>query len=240
MSDAREVGRTTGDGGLDRRSFLGVVPLAAAALAGLRQAGFPAARASSPGPLNAIGVQLYTVRQFMARDVEGALAAIAEIGFREVELWRLHGLTALEMRAVLDGLELEAVSSHDSLDVIRGEWSRRLDEAVQLGQTYLVCPSIPHDERTLDGYRRIADDFNVAGEAAHAMGMRLGYHNHDHEFAAIDGVVPYDLLLERCDPRFVDMPAAIFARAEQAGIRHAFVEHDRPNDPMESVRVGFN
>ena len=288
MSDARELKPTDGDSHFDRRRFLGVLPVAAVALANLRAADVSTQPTSSQGPLDAIGVQLYTVREAMARDVEGTLAAIAEIGYREVELWRLHGLAASEMGALLDRLGLEAVSSHDSIEVIRGEWPRRLDEAAQLGQSYLVCPSIPRVERTLEGYRRITDDFNEAGEAAGAMGMRLGYHNHDHEFRTIDGVVPYDLLLERCDPQFVDMQAdlfwmvhagvdpldyfathpgrfssvhvkdrtadgdmvdlgegvidfaAIFARSEQAGIRHVFVEHDRPNDPMESVRIGFD
>lgn len=288
MSDTGDVERTPGDGVLDRRGFLGVLPAAAVSLAGLRAKGSSAASATIPGPLDAIGVQLYTVRRLMAQDVEGTLATLAAIGYREVELWRLHGRTPSEMRALLDGQGLRAVSSHDSLDVIRGAWSRRLDEAAELGQSYLVCPSIPGDERTLDGYRRIADDFNAAGEAARGLGMRFGYHNHDHEFAAMDGVVPYDLLLDRCDPDLVDMQAdlfwmvnagvspldyfdahpgrfssvhvkdrtaggdmvdvgqgvidfaTIFARSEQAGIRHAFVEHDSPADPMDSVRVGFD
>jgi sugar phosphate isomerase/epimerase len=75
----------------------------------------------------------------------------------------------------------------------------------------VVVPSVPAAERTPEGLRRLADDFDRAGEAARAAGLRFGYHNHDWEHRALaDGTVPIDLLLERSDPAVVDWQMDIF------------------------------
>jgi sugar phosphate isomerase/epimerase len=275
--------------GLGRRDFLRVLPAAAAgawALAGEVNPAL-AARAPARRALGRVGLQLYTVRAPMSEDVESTLAAVANIGYQEVEFAGLHGRSPQDMRRLLDDLGLRAASSHQSLADIRGDWQGVLEAAVTLGQTEIVCPSIPPDERSLDGYRRVADDFNRAGEVARSVGIRFAYHNHDFEFVPVDGIVPYDLLLELCDPKWVSMQmdlfwtvhagkeplayfethpgrfssvhvkdrtpdgqmvdvgagvidfAAIFAQSERAGIRHYFVEHDRPRDPLASARASY-
>jgi sugar phosphate isomerase/epimerase len=158
-----------------------------------------------------VGIQLYTLRSLLAQDVEGTLARVAQIGFREVEFAGLYGKTAAEMRVLIDGVGLRAVSSHHSLRDVRENWTRVLDDATTLGQRFVVVASLGGGDRaTADALRRVADDFNRAGEAAKAAGLQFGYHNHDFEFRPIDGQLPYDLLLERCDSALVVMELDLF------------------------------
>lgn len=192
---------------IDRRSFLGVAP-GLALLAACEQGRAAPSRSRA---LGALGVQLYTLRSVLADDLDGTLAAVGRVGYQEVELAGLYGLTPREMRAKLDTVGLRATSSHQSVDDVRGDWARVLDGARELGQRLVVVPSIPASERTPDGLRRLADDFNRAGDAARSAGLRLGYHNHDWEHRALpDGTLPIDLLLERTDPTVVDWQMDIF------------------------------
>jgi sugar phosphate isomerase/epimerase len=156
-------------------------------------------------------VQLYTVRSVMASDPDGTLAAIAAIGYEEVELAGLYGMSAREMKARLDAAGLAATSSHQSVEEVRGSWGATLEAAVALGQRLVVVPALPAAERDPEALRRVADDFNRAGEAARAAGLRFGYHNHDWEMRpGAGGVRPIDLLLDRTDPDLVDWQMDIF------------------------------
>ena len=160
---------------------------------------------------SAIGVQLYTLRSVMASDPAGTLAALAEIGYEEVELAGLYGMSAGGMKAMLDAAGLRAASSHQSVEEVRGSWEATLEAAVALGQSLIVVPSIPVAERDGNALARVADDFNRAGEAARAAGLRFGYHNHDWEMRpGTDRMRPMDLLLDRTDPGLVDWQMDIF------------------------------
>lgn len=277
---------------MDRRGFLGAVPAAAfvGAFTGRRSHTSPD-ESRRPPRLDLLGVQLYTVRAAMAERPDETLAAIAEIGYREVELAGLYGMTAREMRSKLDASGLRAASSHHGIGLVREGWTATLDDAQELGQSLIVVPSLPSEERTHSGLSRIADDFNRAGEEARAAGLRFGYHNHDGEFEALpDGTLPMDLLLDQTDAENVDWQMDVFwvaqglddaaapfrylaqrgeritsvhvkdrtsegdmvavgdgvidfarfiPQAEGQGLRHAFVEHDWPDDPIESVRRSY-
>lgn len=220
-------------GSVDRRGFLQT--LGSLVGGGLLSTGLPLGWAPAPGGeaiaigadrrLDRIGIQVYTVRSLMPRDPDGTLAALAAIGYTEVELAGLYGVSAAAMRQMLDRHRLTAVSSHVSLQDMRRDWTRVLDDAATLGQRYIVCPSIDPAERTVDGLHRIADEFNTLAAAAGQHGLQFAYHNHTFEFTPISGVVPYEVLLTRCDPRLVQMeidlmwmtkaggdPVAYFAR----------------------------
>jgi sugar phosphate isomerase/epimerase len=247
------------------------------------------ARPARASRLNPIGVQLYTVRTLLERDFDGTLASLATIGFREVEFAGYHGRTPEAVRAALARAGLTAPSAHVPIESVRDDLPRVLEGARVMGHQYVVVAWIPQEQRTPPGYRAAADLFNRVGEQALASGIRFAYHNHAFEFAPQDGRLPYDVLLERCDPRYVafemdlywiskggqdplryfarwperfpmvhvkdssgppdhrmvDVGAgripwkAIFARRKEAGIRHYFVEHDTPADPLASVRRSY-
>lgn len=190
---------------MNRRAWIsgaaaGALGLAGGALAAARQAaiGVP------------IGLQLYTLRGPLAEDLPGTLARVAEIGYREVELAGLHGATAAGFRAHLDRAGLGAPSSHVSIDEVRTDLDRLLEDAATLGVGTLVVPWLAPAERTAEGYRRVADDLNHAGERAARSGVAVAYHNNDFEIARSGGPSGWDLILERTDPALVTMQMDVF------------------------------
>jgi len=194
----------------DRRQFLRSAGGMVAAGALLGPSVLVDAGARRDTRLGHLGLQLYGVRHLMDQDVEGTIAAVAAIGYREVELAGLHKKTAREMRAILDRHGLRARSSHSSMQDIRRNWARTLDDAATLGQTYIVNPWIDEPERTVAGYTKAAHEMTTAAEAARAHGLGFAYHNHEFEFARVDGKLPYDILLAETDPQLVKMELDIF------------------------------
>ena len=100
-----------------------------------------------------LGVQLYTLRALLSKDVDGTLAQVAEIGYQTVEFAGLYGLTPGEMRTTMDAVGLRAVSSHAGVNDIRGDWASFLEGVQELGQDFVFVPSIPESERTPEGLR---------------------------------------------------------------------------------------
>jgi sugar phosphate isomerase/epimerase len=196
----------THGGSIDRRSFLAIAggSLLSAAV-GRAMYGMPQSRR-----IERVGLQLYTIRDAVARDLDGSLARVASIGYGEVELAGYRSHTVAEFRAALDRHGLVAPSTHIAMERVRDELPQVLDEAHLLGHRFVVCPNIPDEKSGLDGYRRAADVLNHAGEIANRSGVRIGYHNHESELVPIDGLRPYDVLLERTDPALVAMEMDIF------------------------------
>lgn len=163
------------------------------------------------GRIERPGIQLYTVRDLVARDFEGTLAALREIGFREVEFAGYPpGLNGPRIAEIVAAAGLTAPSGHIGLDLIRGDWYRTIEFARDVGHRYLVVASLPEAERSRDGYRRVSQDLNRAAEAARQIGLQLCYHNHDFEFEPVGGRVPYDLLLREADPNLVQFELDVY------------------------------
>jgi sugar phosphate isomerase/epimerase len=178
-----------------RRSFL-------RALAALGLAPAPYATAVPRSVLKPVGLQLYTVRAALEADFDATLQRVAVIGYKEVEFAGYFGHGAQQVRATLDRLGLASPSAHVPLEALGENWQSYLADASTVGQSYLVVASVGQ-VTDLDGYRRIAEHFNRAGEIATKSGVRLAYHNHDREFTPLQGKLPYDVLLEETDPQYV-------------------------------------
>jgi sugar phosphate isomerase/epimerase len=202
-----------------RRAFL--VKLAAgavsvtAALAGAQSLAAAASRAAisrAARPLAAIGIQLYTVRDAMAADFEGTLERLARMGYDEVEFAGYFGRSPARVRAILDGLGLAAPAAHVPLEALRDDLQATLDTAAAAGHKWVVCPWIAPAERSSDGYLRLADVLNRAGEAGRGMGLRAAYHNHEFELEPLGSAdtLPLELLLRRTDPTLVDFELDVF------------------------------
>jgi sugar phosphate isomerase/epimerase len=125
--------------------------------------------------LGAIGIQAYTVRSLMQHDVAGTLAALAAIGYREVELAGLYDKTAREMRQMLDQARLVAPSGH--VAVLKSDWNTTIDDAATIGQRYIVCPFTDESDRTVDGYKRNAARYNQFGELTQKSNIQFADHN---------------------------------------------------------------
>ena len=204
-------------GGMDRRQFVGRALSAGAVVAGAGPAGLIAS--SFPSPLRSAfpdrwGLQLYTVRSLMADDVEGTLAAVAGIGYREVEFAGYFGRAPAELRATLEASQLAAPAAHLSLAELRANFGAHADAAAEIGHRYLVLPYLSGPERpggspraVADGYRRLAEELNAIGERCERAGLRFAYHNHDFELEpqAVRGetVTPLEIMLTGTDPDLV-------------------------------------
>jgi sugar phosphate isomerase/epimerase len=195
---------------MGRRQFVSTVAAGAAATAVA-----PAACGSQPTQggrrLDKIGVQLYTVRSEMASGVEATLERVSAIGYREVEFAGYFGRTPEQIRATLDANGLTAPASHVPWEQLETGWSQTLDEAARAGHDTVIVAFLPAERRrTQADYRAWAARFNQAGQAARAAGLRYAYHNHDFEFASLDGTVPYDVLLAETDPEVVAFELDLF------------------------------
>lgn len=186
---------------MQRREFMHTLGAAAAGAFLTR----PDGRAA--GRLERIGLELYTVRREMTRDPEGTLAAVAAMGYTDVELlWSFDnfGRSPEQVAATLKREGLRAPSAHVSPDAILDGLAKSLDMARVLGQEYLIVPSFDADTvRTVDDWLRWADRFNASGAKAREAGIWIAFHNEPDHMKPIGGVVPYDAFVERLDPSLV-------------------------------------
>jgi sugar phosphate isomerase/epimerase len=184
---------------MNRRTFLGTVT-AATLLA--HRFGW----AATEHKIDRIGVQLYTVRDFMQQDFEGTIARVAAIGYSEVEFAGYFGHSPKDIRSILDHNGLISPSTHVDYAVLGDKWPKEIETSKIIGQSYIICPWVPEEIRNQpDGWKRVSDAFNRAGEASKKAGIQFGYHNHWFEFYPVNGKRPYDFLLEECDPDLVKM-----------------------------------
>lgn len=193
----------------DRRTFLRAVGAAAGTMA----LGWPPLSVEikeKSRRLERIGIQLYTVRDLMDKDFEGTLKDVAAIGYKEVEFAGYYGRSPREVRAQLNRLGLSSPAAHIGVDTLTKDWEKTIENGKVMGHKYLIVAYIDEKQRTLDDFKRFADLFNKAGETARKADVHLGYHNHDFEFKPTDGQLPYDVLLERTDPKLVKLEMDLF------------------------------
>ncbi|RCI77222.1 hypothetical protein DNK03_21595 [Brucella anthropi] len=158
-----------------------------------------------------IGLQLYSVRETLAKAPWETLAGIAKVGFKHLEAANHQadvdpgvgfGVAARELRERLDDLGLSIQGCHLNplrLDIL----PRALDYQAELGNSQFGCDIefFPHGD--LDFVRRRCDVLNNVGELARQRGMRFYYHNHFQEFQRIGDDYVYDLILANTDPDLV-------------------------------------
>jgi len=221
-----------------RRTFL---MCGAAAIAGSVSATRPALAAPfwapRPKSIKRVGLQLYTLREPMSKDFQGSLEQVAKLGYKEVEFAGYYNHTPKQVKDLLSSLGLSAPSTHTSLKAMREEWARTLDDAKAVGHEYIVLAWLPPDERkTIDQYRKLADLLNTSAEAAKAKGLQMAYHNHDFEFMPIDGTLPYDLLVERTDPKLVKLELDLYWIVKAGGDPLAYFAKQPGRFPLVHVK----
>jgi len=204
---------------MDRRKFLRVT--GAASLAGLwsgslaacaqsasagsgTAAGSTAARAAGAFTLAQVGLQLYTVRDAMAKDVDGTLAQIASAGYRLVETAGLYDRTAADLRAMFDKHGIRTVSGHYPLADLEKAPDTMFATAKTLGQEYVTVPWLDPSLRTAETFGSLPSRLNKLGEQARAAGLKIAYHNHDFEFENYGAsTTVMERLLANTDPALV-------------------------------------
>lgn len=176
-------------------------------------------------PSNFGGLALYTVRDSMAANPKATLQKVADAGYAYVEAanyadGKFYGMTPTDFKSYLESLGLKAVSAHMGM-VNMENADQLIADVKEAGIEYFVIPVPPMGMFTFDpatrsmGMKGTADDLvsviNTLGEKCYNAGLKLLYHNHDFEFKPMaDGTVIEDILLEKCDPKFVNFQMDLF------------------------------
>ncbi len=195
-----------------RREFL---TTAAAGLAASTLRGSEARAADRP-PIKtvlkgAVGLQLWSLRAYLPKDLPGTLDKVLAMGFREVETAGLVGHSLADFRAALDKAGLACSSCHVSLERLRDDLSGALAEVKGLGATRVVCPWIPHEKTfTRDDTLKAAASFNQFGKAARDTSLHFGYHCHGYEFVPSAEGTLFDTLAGATDPTLVEFQIDTF------------------------------
>jgi len=196
-----------------RRSFLKKAAVVGAAVASQQVGWLHAEALGLP-----LGLQLYSVREQLPKDYLGTLKQIAALGYKEVEAAGFYDKPAADVKAAMQEAGLSLVSAHYSSQILFPQADSIIEYAKTLGLQWVVCsfPAIKNPARlqdksyqgvrrsfTLEDWHYNAEQFNAIGAKVKAAGMRFAYHNHTMEFAAQDGVVPFEELVRLTDPEKV-------------------------------------
>lgn len=225
---------------MKRRDFVATVGAGVWGLGSVatRSSSFPSVQPRAPSRLSPLGVQLYTLRNAMHQDVDGTIARIAQIGYREIEWWGEYGRTPQQLRRLLDRHHLRSPSAHVGLEALEGDaFAATVARARVMGHQYIVVASVDDAlVRTLDGWRRVADRFDTAARRLHREGLQFAYHNHDVEFRELQGQRPMDVLCEHTDPRLVQIEMDLYWIIDAGGDPVAFFRRWPHRVPLVHVK----
>lgn len=239
-----------------RRSFIqnSAVLLAGTAL-------WSKAALAAPKSSEILGVQLYSVRDDMAKDPVGTLTKLSEMGYKNVEhanyvQRKFYGFSPVEFKKILEDRGLKMPSGHTVMgkehwDASKKEftdaWKQTVEDAAYMGQQYVISPWIDESMRkNYDSMMQIFEAFNKSGELCKKSGMKFGYHNHWFEFSEkLNGERIFDLMMKNLDFKLVamqlDMGNMYIGGAKAADVLHQYpgkfellhVKDEIPSDNAE-------
>jgi len=161
--------------------------------------------------LDKFGIQLYSVRDVIGADPKGIMKQLAGYGYKQFEGYEgpqgmFWGMSHTEFKAYMDEIGVNFISSHCNV----GEnFEEKCGQAAEIGMKYLIAPWIG-PQKTMDDWKKIADQFNAWGQTAKSAGIRFAYHNHGYTFEPLEGQMPQDYLMDNTDPALVDYQLDIF------------------------------
>jgi sugar phosphate isomerase/epimerase len=165
-----------------------------------------------------IGLQLYSIRDSIRKDVPAAIAKVAKMGYKFVEPagyadGKIYDMDPVAFKKLCKKNGLFVICAHvgqplptpENLEKTMAWWDKCIDAHVAAGAKYLVQPSMGGDAyKSLENLKKWCDYFNAVGEKCKAKGIKFGYHNHDREFSTqLDGQTMYDFMLKNTDPEKV-------------------------------------
>ncbi|WP_339071033.1 sugar phosphate isomerase/epimerase [Chitinophaga sp. 212800008-4] len=180
----------------------------------------PPALAALHKPRFKMGLQLYTIREAMERDVTGTLKRVAALGYQDLETYGFdparvgyYGLSAGDFKQLLKDAGLTTSSGHYDLykylNVPEADLLGYVDQCIagakQLDQQYITWPWLAPEDRTIDKFKLLSAKLNTIGARVKQAGLRLAYHNHDHEFIDQGGINGYQVIMKETDPDLVKL-----------------------------------
>jgi len=227
----------------------------------LTRRSFLALSAALPGALKAhgstssipVGLELYSVRESLKKDLQGTVRAVGQLGYQCVEFYDPYfqwtEAQAKEMRKLLDDMGVRCYSTHNDGDFFEPDKiNHARDLNLILGTKYMVW-AYSEPKGNLDGWKAIADKLNAAADALAPSGLKPGYHNHDAEWKPVDGVRPMEILAKNTKPAIMlqlDVGTCLEAGADPVAwirqnpgrIRSLHLK-DWSSDPAKAYKVLF-
>jgi sugar phosphate isomerase/epimerase len=172
-----------------------------------------------------MGLQLFSIRDAMAKDVPGTLKAVASLGYQDLEIYgyegdtmKYYGMKAADFKSLLDDLGLTTTSGHYSfiqfLNKPEDEMMRYLDQSIEgakiLGQPYITWPWLDPESRSIEKFKSLTPLLNRMGERVTKAGLGFAYHNHDFEFIDHNGENGYDIIMRETDPALVKLQIDLY------------------------------
>ena len=155
--------------------------------------------------IKTFGLQLWTVRGDLAKDPKEVLKQVASFGYKHVESFEgaqgmFWGMKNTEFKKYISDQGLNMYSSHfgNTLD-----FEKKVADASEIGMKYLTL-AYEGPGKTIDDYKKMAEDFNHKGELCKKSGLRFAFHNHDFSFRLLEGQYAQDVLINNTDPSLVD------------------------------------
>lgn len=184
------------------------------------------------------GIQLFTIPQMASKDLKGTLKTLSEIGYKEIEFfgpyefsaaetkdgWKgiagqlgiegnaFYGYSIADVKTMLRDYGLTTPSVHMDLATMRTNLKPAMEALSSLGTKYVAVPALNNleERKTLDHFKKLADEFNQIGKKMADHGLTFVYHNHGYEHWTDKGQTPMEVLLKNTDPKHVVFEMDIF------------------------------
>lgn len=148
-----------------------------------------------------VSLQLYSIHEETQKDFAGSINKVGKIGYHGVEFAGFGGLSAEEVSRLLKENHLYSVGSHTGLQIFKSSFADELTFNKAIGSKYIVCPGAKVDTR--EEIDALVDILNQAADQAIHENIKVGYHNHAHEFKKVDGKYALDIIAENTNENVI-------------------------------------
>ena len=212
-----------------------------------------ALKASASASNIPVGLELYSVREGLKKNLEGTVRAVGQMGYQCVEFYAPYfdwsESQTKQMRKLLDDLGVRCYSTHNEEKFFSPEnINRARDMNLILGTKYMV-QSWSDPKTSIDAWKAVADNLNRAADTLDSSGLKPGYHNHDAEWKPINGVRPLEVIAKNTKPSIMlqlDVGTCLEAGADPVawiqanpGRIHSLHLKEWSSDPAKGYKVLF-
>ena len=150
--------------------------------------------------MDKIGLQFWSIREEMEKDLLGMIEKVAEMGYTGAQFAGFFDHSAEDVKAKMDEVGIRVAGAHVQINELENQLDETLKYHETIGNDLIIVPFLPENMRTTaEDYKRTAKLLNDIGRKVHAAGFTLAYHNHDFEFDVFDGKTGFDILFENTD-----------------------------------------
>ncbi|OOQ59045.1 sugar phosphate isomerase/epimerase family protein [Mucilaginibacter pedocola] len=185
------------------------------------------------------GIQLYMLRDEMMKDTKGTLKQLGAMGYKQLESYGsdkgiFWGMSNKEFQKLTAGYGMQLVSAHHNPMPAKA-FETLAAQAAEIGMKYLVCPWLG-PQKSIDVFKRAADDFNSKGAICKKHGLRYAYHPHDYPYKPVNGQLPINVLLANTDKALVDFQMDVYYTVSEGQDPYAYFKNHKGRFKLMHLR----